>query len=115
MDALEYIEDRLRRLDVGTRMPIAEALIVDVFGSLDGVDAWIAANGCKPIPGGIKNGLITVEKVAESPNRPRGRPPAPPSVPISIRVTVEQNEAYKSAGGAKWLKSLLDKHIKKQK
>ena len=49
------------------------------------------------------------------PKRPRGRPPAAPSVPISIRVTLEQNEAYKAAGGAKWLKALLDKQIKKQK
>lgn len=42
-----------------------------------------------------------------------GRPPAPPSAPISIRVTVEQNNAYKAAGGAKWLKALLDKQITK--
>ena len=47
--------------------------------------------------------------------RVRGRPPAPPTLPISIRVTVEQNEAYKAAGGAKWLKALLDKQIKKRK
>ena len=47
--------------------------------------------------------------------RPRGRPSAPPTAPISIRVTVAQNEAYKSAGGAKWLKALLDKQIKKQR
>ena len=44
-----------------------------------------------------------------------GRPPAPPSYPISIRVSKEQNDAYKAAGGAKWLKALLDKQIKKQK
>jgi hypothetical protein len=49
------------------------------------------------------------------PKRQRGRPPAPPSHPISIRVTAEQNEAYKAAGGAKWLKALLNKLIKKQK
>jgi len=49
------------------------------------------------------------------PKRPRGRPPAPPTRPISIRVTAEQNEAYKAAGGAKWLKALLNKLIKKQK
>jgi hypothetical protein len=30
-------------------------------------------------------------------------------------VTAEQNNAYKAAGGAKWLKALLDKLIKKQK
>lgn len=51
----------------------------------------------------------------ESPKRQRGRPPASPSVPISIRVTVEQNEAYKAAGGAKWLKALLEKEMKKRK
>ena len=51
----------------------------------------------------------------EPPKRPRGRPPAPPSYPISIRVSKEQNDAYKAAGGAKWLKALLDKQIKKQK
>ena len=47
------------------------------------------------------------------PKRPRGRPPAPPSCPISIRVRAEQNKAYKAAGGAKWLKAILDKLVKK--
>jgi hypothetical protein len=59
--------------------------------------------------------LLRSDGIVIEPKRPVGRPPAPPSVPISIRLTVEQNNAYKAAGGAKWLKALLDKQIKKQK
>ena len=62
----------------------------------------------------LTDGAESLRAIVE-PKRPRGRPPGPPSYPISIRVTMEQNEAYKAAGGAKWLKSLLDKQIKKQK
>jgi len=37
-----------------------------------------------------------------------GRPKAPPSVPVCIRLSKEQHAYYMERGGARWIKRLID-------
>ena len=108
--AQNYIREQVESLKAGYFLKVSSDLLIDAFGSMDAASKWLDSQGFISTKDVRGDGLTAVTR-----KRPVGRPPAPPSVPISIRVTLEQNAAYKAAGGAKWLKALLDKQIKKQK
>ena len=44
-----------------------------------------------------------------------GRPPAPPTIMIRVRLTPEQHKAYTERGAEHWLKRMLNELMEKNK